>query len=83
MYGNTGAPIVDSSARVLLPTETSQAKPRENHQEEIVRLDEYLPPALMHFLREEAGASLTEFVLVASLIIAVCVLAFLALGKST
>src|SRR5437660_1454612 len=29
MYGNTSTPIVHSSARVLLPTETSQAKPRK------------------------------------------------------
>lgn len=78
---NTGAPIVDSSARLLLPTETSQAKPRENHQEEIVHLDEYLLPALTRFLREDAGTSFTEYALVASLIAVVCVIALLALGK--
>ena len=55
MYVNTGAPIVDSSARMLLPTETSQTKLREKHQEEIMRLDEYLPAALKRFLREDAG----------------------------
>lgn len=30
MFGNAIAPIVDSSARMLLPTETSQAKQLKN-----------------------------------------------------
>jgi len=46
-------------------------------------LDEHLPPALMHLLREESGFSFTEYALVASLITAVCVLVLLALGKGT
>ena len=83
MYMNTCRPIVDSSARLLLPTETSQAKPREKHQEEIVRLDEYLPPDLTCFLREDAGVSFAEYALVASLIAVVCVIVLLALGKGT
>jgi Flp pilus assembly pilin Flp len=83
MYSDTGAPIVDSSARVLLPTETSQAKPWKNYSEQSMNLDEYLSLALTRFLREEEGASFTEYALVVSLITAVCVLALLALGKDT
>lgn len=82
MYGNTGAPIVDSSARLLVPTETSPES-HENYQEKSVRLDEYLPQTLADFLREEAGVSFAEYALVASLIAVVCVIAFLALGKGT
>lgn len=67
----------------LLPTETSQAKPQEKYREEIVRLDEHLPPALTRFLREDAGVSFAEYALVASLIVVVCVIALLALGKGT
>lgn len=48
-----------------------------------MRLDEYLPPALMRFLREESGISFTEYALMASLIAVVCVIALLALGKDT
>jgi hypothetical protein len=84
MCGNTGAPIFDSSARLLLPTETSRAKPRkttENNLEQGMRLDEYLPPALDYFLREEAGASFIEYALVASLITVVCAIAALAWSK--
>ncbi len=47
-----------------------------------MRLDEYLSPALVHFWREETGVSFIEYVLVASLIAVVCVIAILALGKS-
>ena len=43
--------------------------------------DEYQPPSYVHFLREEAGASFTEYALVASLIAVVCIIALLALGK--
>ncbi|MFC3108596.1 Flp family type IVb pilin [Undibacterium arcticum] len=46
-----------------------------------MRLDEYLPPALTRFLREEEGTSFTEYALVVSLIAVVCVIALLALGK--
>ena len=46
-----------------------------------MRLDEYPPPSLAHFLRGEAGASFTEYALVASLIAVVCIIALLALGK--
>ena len=67
----------------LLPTETSQAKLQEKYQEEIVRLDEHLSPALTRFLREDAGISFAEYALVASLIAVVCVIALLALGKGT
>jgi Flp pilus assembly pilin Flp len=48
-----------------------------------MRLDEYLPPSLVHVLREEVGVSLVEYVLVASLIAVVCAIALLALGKGT
>lgn len=48
-----------------------------------MRLDEYLPPALTRFLREDAGVSFTKYALVASLIAVVCVIALLALGKGT
>lgn len=41
------------------------------------------PSALRRFFREESGFSLTEYVLVASLIAVVCVLAVLALGRAT
>lgn len=48
-----------------------------------MRLDEYLPPTLACFLREEGGVSFTEYALVVSLIAVVCVIAVLALGKGT
>ena len=48
-----------------------------------MRLDEYLPPALVRFLGEESGISFTEYALVASLIAVVCVIALLAPGKGT
>jgi len=48
-----------------------------------MRLDEYLPPAIDYFLREEAGTSFIEYVLLASLIAVVCAIAFLALNKGT
>ena len=48
-----------------------------------MRLNEYLPPILKRFLREETAASFTEYALVASLIAVVCVIALLALGKGT
>jgi Flp pilus assembly pilin Flp len=48
-----------------------------------MHLDEYLPPALIYFLKEEAGASFAECALVALLIAVVCAIALLALRKST
>lgn len=46
-------------------------------------LDKYLPPAYVHFLREDAGVTFTEYALVALLITVVCVIALLALRHVT
>jgi Flp pilus assembly pilin Flp len=48
-----------------------------------MRLVVPLPPVLPHFLGEEDGTSLIEYVLVASLIAVVCIIALLALAKGT
>lgn len=55
----------------------------KKYQEQSMRLDEYLPPALTGFLREESGVSFAGYALVASLIAVVCVIALLGLGKGT
>lgn len=41
-----------------------------------------LTPYIQDLFQEETGSSMTEFALLASLVAVVCVLAFLALGKT-
>lgn len=41
------------------------------------------PSALLNFFRDESGASAVEYAVLASLIIAVCAAAILALGETT
>ncbi len=46
-----------------------------------MRLSEQLSHALTNFLIDESGASLTEYALIASLVLVVCLLCVLALSK--
>ena len=46
-----------------------------------MRLSEHLSHTLTNLLKEEAGASLTEYALIASLVLVVCLLCVLALSK--
>ncbi len=45
--------------------------------------DERLPTAHVHFLHDEGGASLSEYILIASLVAVFWAIAMLALEKST
>ena len=47
-----------------------------------MRLPDYVSHALFEFLKEEAGAPLIEYALIASLIAVVCGLFLMALNKS-
>lgn len=47
-----------------------------------MRLEKYLPPGLISFIRGKARAALYQYVLVAALIAVVCITALLALEKS-
>jgi Flp pilus assembly pilin Flp len=46
-----------------------------------MRVVKYPSPTIAFFLREEDGVSFTEYTLVVSLIVVVCVIAVMALGK--
>ena len=48
-----------------------------------MRLSEQVSHTLMNFLVEESGASLTEYALIVSLVLVVCLLCVLALSKET
>lgn len=47
-----------------------------------MRLEKYLPPCFLSFMRGKARAAFYQYALVAALIAVVCVTALLALGKS-
>jgi Flp pilus assembly pilin Flp len=44
---------------------------------------EFVPHTLPHFLKDEGGGSLIEYVLVGSIIVTLCILVLLAVGKGS
>jgi hypothetical protein len=44
---------------------------------------EFVRPTVLHFLKDEGGGSLIEFVLVGSIVLTLCILVLLAVGKDS